>query len=62
MQCTIPFDYSIDEIVTVKALKEEAVVKALGYDGFDTTYQVVYWCDGNRYIETVFSWEIEPID
>ena len=62
MECTVHYDYSIDETVIVKAIKEQGVVKSIAWDGYDETYNVVYWTEGNRCAETLFEWEIEPTD
>ena len=55
---SVEFLYPIESTVTIKALNLKGTVIALMQDSESTAYRVVYWADGKRNIEWMFSWEL----
>lgn len=55
----IDFEYDISDHVTVKAIEMHGRVDSLSYDATGKMYRVVYWHNGERYTQWMYSWEIQ---
>lgn len=57
---TVRFDYSLQQEVTIIALKAKGFVTGLLKDGDNLNYRVVYWWDGVRKSDWLYPHEITP--
>lgn len=59
MKIVVEFLFNIGQEVTVTPIEMIGRVDALMMDTDGLQYRVVYWNDGQRYSQWVYSWELK---
>lgn len=59
MKTVVEFLFNIGQEVTVTPIEMIGRVDALMMDTDGLQYRVVYWNDGQRYSQWVYSWELK---
>lgn len=57
----IDFDYKTEQDVKILAIDVLGKIDALMYQNKEKKYHVIYWDDGQRKSDWVYSWEISVL-